>query len=51
MASMEMHTNIFLHSGQLNDTFINSALRNEPVHCHLTRLAESMSTVHSLRVI
>ena len=42
---------IFLHAGELNDAFIDRALRNEAVNGDLTGLTQTMCTVHGLGVV
>ena len=44
-------TYIFLYSGQLNDTLVDRALRDESVDCDLARLTQTVGTVHCLRII
>lgn len=42
---------VFLDSRQLDNPFVDGALRDEPVNRDLAGLAETMSTIHGLRVV
>ena len=44
-------TYIFLHTSQLYDALVDCALCNQAVHCDLTGLSQSVSTIHCLRVV
>ena len=44
-------TYIFLYSGQLNDTLVDRALRDQSVDGDLARLTQTVGTVHCLRVV
>ena len=47
----DFETDVFLDSCQLYDTLVNSAFGNKTIHCHLSRLAKTMSPIHCLGVI
>jgi hypothetical protein len=46
-----MKTYVFLDTSQLNDTLVDGALGDQPVHGDLSGLTETMGTIHSLSIV
>ena len=51
MVSLSEVAYVFLHTRELHDTLVDRTLRDESVNGDLTSLAQTMGTIHGLRIV